>query len=45
MHKSVGKVKVVLRKVTPYFSVIQPLRISSKALTVSWMVGHFTCSK
>ena len=49
MHKSGGKINVVLRQITPYASIIQPFQIligrfqniSNEALRKIWMLGYF----
>ena len=53
MQKSGVKKIVVFRQISHYVSIIQPLQIligrfqnfSSKALTESWLLGYFKCSK
>ena len=49
MQKSGGKIKVFLREIAPYVSIIQPFQILNgrfqnllnKALRKSWMLGFF----
>ena len=53
MHQSGGKKPVVFKQISPYVSIIQPLRILigrfqnllNKGLSKSWMLGYFKCSK
>ena len=53
MQQSGGEIKVVLRYIIAYVSIIQPFQIlsgrfqdiSNKALFKSWMLGQFKCSK
>ena len=52
MQKSGGKIKVFLREIAPYVSIIQPFQILNgrfqnllnKALRKSWMLGFFFLS-
>ena len=53
MYQSGGKIKAVLRYITPCVSITQRFQIpagrlqdvSNKALRKRWMLGYFTCSK